>query len=239
VTQRHAVSLALALLTLSPHLLAASGDETSPADSTAPKQRRAKSTTASKGEGPGEGDRSYSHGGQLSLRAGLVGGYRMVFRYDSSPFCVSPAQNAGRDPQRLCGFSPPLGLDLGLGFSPFGAVEPFAWARFGFTAEEPTNTNPLSVLGAGLRVYTRSDDAFKIFLEPAIGLELEGGGGNPAWNTGSIDYKKDLLIHIAAGPQLDLAPGVGLYADAGLTVGILRAISSTMELQFGVQVRAP
>jgi len=163
----------------------------------------------------------------------------MVFRYDSSPYCIDPAKNQGSDPQRLCGFSPPVGLDLGLGFAPIGSLEPFAWGRFGFAAESQTNTKPLTLLGAGVRIYTRSEDAFKIFLEPAVGFEFEGGSGNPRWNTSGISYKSDMVFHLAAGPQIDLAPGVGLYADAGLTVGVLRAISSTMELQAGVQVRAP
>src|SRR5690349_14484733 len=35
-------------------------------------------------------DEQYGHGMQFGLRADVVGGYRMVFRYDKSPFCRQP-----------------------------------------------------------------------------------------------------------------------------------------------------
>jgi hypothetical protein len=94
-------------------------------------------------------------------------------------------------------------------------------------------------VGAGVRIYTMSDSAFKIFIEPAVGAELEGGSGNPVWGTNNPEYKKDMVFHLAAGPQFDVAKAVGIYANAGITTGILRSIHSNLEAQLGVQVRAP
>ena len=43
--------------------------------------------SSDKTDAPGE-DTSYSHFFQFGVRASLVGGYRMVFRYDESPLCT-------------------------------------------------------------------------------------------------------------------------------------------------------
>jgi hypothetical protein len=86
-----------------------------------------------------------------------------------------------------------------------------------------------------------SDSALKVFIEPAVGFELEGGMGSRGYEIYSFrgNYKPDLIFHLAIGPQYDLARGVGIYLDGGLTVGVLRAIGATLELVGGVQVRFP
>ncbi len=200
-------------------------------------------STKKDSEGPGEGDRDYGHQGQFSLRASLVGGYRMVFRYPESPYCADPNSWEGEDPPKLCGFAAPLAVQLALGFAPLDAVEPFVYGRFGFVGEGPTNTKPLLLAGAGVRLYTMSDAALKIFIEPSLGLELEKGAGNVRWaadeDGDELVYKQDLVVHLSAGPQIDLSPGVGLYGAAGLTVGMLRALHAWMELEAGVQARFP
>jgi hypothetical protein len=84
-----------------------------------------------------------------------------------------------------------------------------------------------------------SDSAFKIFIEPALAYEFEGGNGALAFQANKPVYKNDMLIHLAAGPQLDFAKYVGVFIDAGLTTGVLRAIHTELELQLGVQARFP
>jgi hypothetical protein len=94
-------------------------------------------------------------------------------------------------------------------------------------------------VGVGARLYTMSDSAFKIFIDPAVAMEFEGSANTvklPGYNP---QYKNDLLLHLAAGPQFDLARYVGIFLDAGLTTGILRGIHTTLELQGGVQARFP
>jgi opacity protein-like surface antigen len=193
-----------------------------------------------KGDEPGPEDRSFSHGGQFGLRLGVVGGYRMVFRYDQSPYCSEPdITKQPKDQQKFCGHAAPFALDTALSFAPIGGLEPYLWGRFGLAKESETNTNQVIIVGAGVRIYTMSDSAFKIFIEPAVGAELEGGSGNPVWGTNNPEYKKDMVFHLAAGPQFDVAKAVGIYANAGITTGILRSIHSNLEAQLGVQVRAP
>lgn len=183
---------------------------------------------------------SYGHGRQFGVRGGIVGGYRMVFRYDESPFCSEPdLTKQVKDQQKFCGHSAAPAAEVALSFAPLDSIEPFVFGRFGLKAEEQTNTDPVLLLGAGLRVYTMSDSAFKIFIEPALGMELESGGDDPLWQLNKPEYKKDVVFHLAAGPQYDFAKYVGAYVDAGLTTGILRSIHSNLELQVGLQFRAP
>jgi len=146
-----------------------------------------------------------------------------------------------KDQQKFCGHGAPPALDIALSFAPLDAIEPYVFGRFGLKGESETDTKPLFMLGAGARIYTMSDSAFKIFVEPAIAFESEGAQGTPAFQGQGYNpqYKNDLIFHLAAGPQLDLAKYVGIFADAGLTTGILRAIHTELELQLGVQARFP
>ena len=109
------------------------------------------------------------------------------------------------------------------------------------SGESETNTQALVLVGAGARIYTMSDSKFKIFIEPAVGVELEEGAGNPDWKWGGAnpEYKKDIVFHLAAGPQFDVAKAFGFYLNAGITTGVLRYIHSSLELQGGVQLRVP
>jgi hypothetical protein len=188
-------------------------------------------------------DEEFGHGMQFGLRAALTGGYRMVFRYDKSPFCRSPdPAKVDKDEQKFCGHGAPLAIDLALSFAPLDFAEPYVWARFGLKGEAETNTESLMAFGAGARIYTMSDSKFKIFVEPAVGVEVEGGAGNELWNfEGQVapDYKTDFLFHLGVGPQYDFARAFGLYLHAGITTGVLRYIHTELEISGGAQVRVP
>jgi opacity protein-like surface antigen len=185
-------------------------------------------------------DQTFGHAGQLGLRAGIVVGYRMVLRYANSPYCAEPKPTTTpTNQQKFCGYGAPLSVDVGLSFGVFDFFEPFAWARFGLGADNHSDTNPLLLVGAGARLYPMSDAAFKIFIEPAVALELEDGQGTAAGQTIDPEYKKDLVFHLAAGPQLDVHPNFGLYATGGLTVGVVRALAASLDLNIGLQGRFP
>ena len=199
-----------------------------------------KSETATGDVKAGDAPDRFGHGMQFGFRAGLVGGYNMIFRYDQSPLCAAyKADKAAKDQQKVCGHGAPLALDLAVSFAPLDFVEPYLFMRLGLAGETETDTLPLKVFGAGARIYTMSDSAFKIFIEPALGFEFEKGGTNPVFQLNHPSYKGDMLIHLAAGPQLDFAKYVGVFVDAGLTTGVLRAIHTELELQGGVQARFP
>jgi hypothetical protein len=79
-------------------------------------------------------------------------------------------------------------------------------------------------------------------VEPALGVELEKKGDSKDQYRVLIEdkfYKTDLLFHLAAGPHWDIHKNFGFYADAGLTLGVLRYLHSTLELTAGIQGRVP
>jgi opacity protein-like surface antigen len=189
-------------------------------------------------------DEQFGHGMQLGLRAGLTGGYRMIFRYDKSPFCHAPdLAKSDKDQQKFCGNGAPLATEIALSFGVVDFAEPYAWARFGLGGEASTNTEALVAFGVGARIYTMSDSKFKIFVEPAVGMEFEGGAGNKDWvfrsTNAQPEYKTDFLFHLAVGPQYDFARAFGIYLNAGLTTGVLRYIHTQLEITGGAQVRVP
>ncbi len=224
---------------------APAAEKAAPAEAAAPAKGTVKGEAEPEEKGGSEPvDDRFGHGMQLGLRAGLVGGYHVLFRYDRSPYCHAPDPAKGvKDQQKFCGSGAPLALDLALSFGVLDFAEPYVWARFGLAGEAATNTKPLLAFGAGARIYTMSDSKFKIFVEPGVGVELEGGAGNPAWvfsDTGQRpDYKKDLLFRLGVGPQYDFARAFGIYAQAGITTGVLRYIHAQLELSGGIQVRVP
>jgi hypothetical protein len=230
----------------------AAGSDAKPSEAAAtPAASAGDAKTSSELEHGGEQDRGgsevvdedFGHGMQFGLRAGITGGYRIVFRYDKSPFCRSPdATKADKDQQKFCGHGAPLALDLALSFAPLDFAEPYVWARFGLVGEGETNTESVMAFGAGARIYTMSDSKFKIFVEPAVGVEVEGGAGNDEWkfeNGTTPEYKTDFLFHLAVGGQYDFARAFGIYLNAGLTTGVLRYIHTGLEIGGGAQLRLP
>jgi len=172
-------------------------------------------------------------------------GYKMDFRYPNSPYCAE-TYNAAKGPDeqlKTCGFGAPPAMDIALGFAIIDSIEPFIFTRLGLTREERTDTNPLFMLGAGVRIYTMSDSRFKLFFEPALAYQGESGTGNTnrVFNpTGfPLEYKKDLVFHLGIGPQYDFAKNFGFFINSGLDVGVLRSISATLLLNIGVQGRLP
>ena len=178
---------------------------------------------------PDAAEESFGHGGQIGLRVGIVAGYRMILRYEDSPLCAEFDPSKGTDQQKFCGHAAPFAITPALSYGIADWLEPFAWGRFGLTSEGETATEPVMMLGAGLRVYTMSDAPFKIFIEPSLGLEFEDGQ--------SADYKTDFVIHLAAGPTFDFARYFGAYLTGGITATILRGLATSLEAELGVQAR--
>ncbi len=188
--------------------------------------------------------RDFGHFGQFGLRVGIVGGYRMIFRYDDSPLCrqPDPAKGGYKEQQQFCGHGAPLALDVALSFAPLDSVELFGWGRFGLSGEEQTDTEAVKAFGVGLRLYSMSTSKLKIFVQPAAAMSFEGGGTNPLWQNYlgfQPSYDADLLFQLSVGPQYDFNRYFGLYASAGVTVGVLRAMSASLEGTLGVQGRLP
>jgi hypothetical protein len=200
-------------------------------------------------------DENLGHHGQFNVRADFLAGYRMLFRYSSSPRCA-PFDYAkpSADQQKFCGFGAAPALGVAIGFSAVDFFEPFVFARFGLANEaDRTNQGKLLQVGAGARLYTMSDSAFKIFFSPFLGVDMTGGPvepigsgarGSPGRDDSSAgvtttSYRTDLLAHLDIGPQYDFSRMFGAYLSGGLTFQMLRYLGATAELTVGLQMRAP
>ena len=90
---------------------------------------------------------------------------------------------------------------------------------------------------------------WKLFIEPAAALEVEGEGDNDDAAYEQLymndpagfdpEWKQDIIFHLGIGPQIDLHKNFGIYLAAGMDVGILRAIHGWMFANIGVQGRGP
>jgi|GEM_PF-1195391 len=179
----------------------------------------------------------FTHGFRFGLRMGVVGGLRMVFRYSGdSAFCKQPEKDPG-EAQKFCGHQAPYGLESALSFAVTDSIEPFLWGRFGLSGELETNTKPVRMLGIGTRIYSMQDSRLKIFFEPAVAWETEGGGNQPGYE--KFDYPKELALHLGGGLQVELHEYVGVFLDAGMTTGVIRSLNSNLEVQVGLQGRTP
>lgn len=208
-------------------------------DDTPPPEAKPEAEPKKEDKESGEED-TFGHGLQFGLRAGVVFGYKMDFRYDKSPLCQKlDRTKADNEQQKICGFGSPAGTEIALSFGVFDSVEPYIFGRFGFSGESKTNTKPLQLIGLGARLYTMSDSRLKIFIEPALAYETEGGYGSTDWTpvTYTPAYKKDLIFHVGVGPQYDFAKAFGIFLNGAVDVGVLRAISANLVVNIGAQLR--
>jgi hypothetical protein len=193
-----------------------------------------------------------SHRGQWSLRAGLFQGYEFHHRYEGSPFCkqsdFSP-RTRGTDPSPYfaptdCWVAPPPELEVAIGYALTGGFEPYVFTRLGLWAESATYTAAGRMLGAGARIYAVSESQLKLFVEPAFGVAFEGHALDPVVYSATSfhavtpdSYKTDLVFHAGVGPQYDLSRHFGVFANASVDVGIIRALTVLVSIHYGVQAR--
>jgi len=200
-------------------------------------------------------DEDVGHRGQVNLRVDFLTGYRMLFRYDSSPRCAPfNPQKTAEDQQKFCGYGAAPALGIALGFSLVDIFEPFVFARLGLANEAAeTNRGKMVQIGGGARIYAMSNSPFKFFFAPWLGIDLtsgplepigSGAPGTPGNDDGRANvkpgsYKTDLLAHFDFGPQYDFSKHFGMYLSGGMTFQMVRYAGASAELAFGIQGRAP
>jgi hypothetical protein len=216
--------------------------------------------TASGQQGPPEAgatppQEDLGHHKQLNLRTEIHTGYRMLYRYDTSPRCAPyDANKSSKDQQKFCGYGAPPTVGLFGGFALVDHFEPFAFVRLGLADEAAeTNQGKLLQMGIGARIYALPQDHLKVFFSPWIGVDAtsgpyetigSGSPGTPGYDDAAAgvkagSYKTDVLAHFDLGPQYDFSRGFGMYVSGGLTLQFVRYFGMTADIGIGIQARAP
>jgi hypothetical protein len=177
-----------------------------------------------------DGGGGTSHDGQIGLRVGAAFPFRVNFRYNDSPPC---GVSSTSEPQNVCPVASPVALDFAVSYGITHAIEPFIWYRLGLSEEAKTRTDAVSILGAGLRIYTSGTQAFKFMLQPALAAEFEGEVGP----TFGLNYGTDFIVQLLIGGQYDFMRNFGAYVALGPSVSAVRALSIGLEGALGVQGR--
>lgn len=173
-----------------------------------------------------------NHDEQFGLRLGLTLPYKVNFRYDDSPPCDT------RNPveeKKVCPVGAPVALDIAGSYALSGTIEPFVWFRLGLADETQTSTAAATIVGAGLRLYTRSAARFKIYLQPALAAEFEG----PTVAIPGRNWETDVVAQVHLGGQYDFTRNIGAYVSLGPSVAFVRAMSLGIEGSIGAQARFP
>ena len=173
-------------------------------------------------EGPPED--SMSHEQQLGLRLGAGAPFIFAVKYGEGPACDDEGNEFCRR------FGAPV-LDLELAYGLTDTVELSVLARFGLGDDEAADSNPLA-FGIGARAYTSAHAMFKGFLGARLMLDATSSDA-PEWKSVDVGARGEL------GLQFDVVRYVGIYAQVGASIMILRALSFAFDATGGVQARFP
>jgi hypothetical protein len=139
--------------------------------------------------------------------------------------------------------APPPELEIAFGYALTAGFEPYVFTRLGLWSESATYTAAGKMLGAGARIYVVSESQLKLFVEPAFGVAFEGDALDPLIFDATLPrvrrdgYKNDVVFHAGVGPQYDLSRTFGVFANASVDVGIIRALTVLVSVHYGVQAR--
>ena len=188
----------------------------------------------------------WGHQLQVGFRAAYLAGFVVDFRYqDTSPYCVTQKGGIPDQERKSCGFMGPGAIDAAISIGLTDSLEPYLWGRFGLADTDQTNTTAIKLVGVGLRVYSMAESRFKIFVEPAVGVDFSGQGDQRNFIDfekvvpPKMNYETDLVIRLGFGPQFEIWRFLGLYAEAGATMGVLRSFQMTLDFGGGIQIRTP
>jgi hypothetical protein len=169
----------------------------------------------------------WSHRGQGTLRASISEGYRFAIRYEDGPTTADPCDDGNN---KFCTGLSPLMLDVALGVGATHSLEFEARMRLGLLTDFD-GSRPLQ-FGAGIRTVSDPESPFKFVLGAAIFADVTAdrrrAGG---------DF--DVVLRAEEGVQYDVNRWFGVYGVAGESFGLLRNFSCIVDLNLGVQFRAP
>jgi hypothetical protein len=175
-------------------------------------------------------EESMSHEQQVGLRLGAGVPFIFAVKYGDGPVCGDDLSDDGT-PAEFCRHFGAALLDLEIAYGLSDTVELSVLARFGLTDDEAADSNPLA-FGIGARAYTSAHAMFKAFLGGRVMLDATSSD-TPEWSSVDVGARGEL------GLQFDVVRYVGLYAQIGASIMILRALSFAFDATGGVQARFP
>jgi hypothetical protein len=166
---------------------------------------------------------SLSHRLQLGVSLAPGVGYRVIFPYSDGQFC-------GTAGKRVCTSHLPAFLELEAAFGVSTSVDLIADFRFG--AESDFNTQHDFFFAPGIKYYVDAERAFKLYTTFQLVFDSED---QPGSNVDSFDF----ALRNANGLQYEFLRYLGLFAQFGETLGVVRWLRFELDFAGGVQGRFP
>ncbi|MGF1468829.1 MAG: hypothetical protein ACFCGT_22105, partial [Sandaracinaceae bacterium] len=193
-------------------------------------QRRLEREAAREAVEAEEPEPGLSHRNQVGLRVGAGVPFVFALRYTNDDSCRTVPDD--EDPGTFCNGVGSAVLDLEASFGLNDGVELTAMGRLGLAGEQPTTSNLLA-FGIGIRGYSDPRSAFKVFFGGRVWLDVTNAGMAREWPAVDAGVRGEF------GLQLDIARFLGVYAQGGLNVLFVRALSFIVDVTGGLQVRFP
>lgn len=173
---------------------------------------------------------SRHHGSQIGVRLAFVYPWLLAIKYKDGPACSDELDEDG-EPEEFCirGTVPTLDFELA-----FGASERLEIAfamRFGLDQDEVSDANPLGI-GLGIRAYPAPHSVVKAFISARLWIDIQSSDADN-WNNVDVGARG------AFGIQVDPARFLGIFAQAGMTIFMLRGFWFMPDVGGGVQIRFP
>lgn len=178
-------------------------------------------------------DRSHDH--QFSLRVAISGSYVVAIKYADGPICQERALPSLEDPtpedEEFCRHLGEPFVDVEIGFGVTPQLEITAFVGFGLDEVAVANQAPLT-LGLGIRGYTATNAVVKGFFGARAVLDITPSDLQD-WSDVDVGLRGGL------GLQVDIVRWVGLFAQAGVTLRLLRGFYFVPDFGAGLQIRFP
>lgn len=173
---------------------------------------------------------SLDHELQLGIRVGAGVPFFFGLRYSGGPRCDD---SNPMDPNTFCvGVGSGI-IDFDLSFGVSADVEIVVLGRIGMIGVEPTEQNNIQI-GIGVRAYMSPASIFKVYLAPALILDLTPAGTVMS-DWGDVDFG----VRGAFGFQVDIVRYVGLFIELGVNILFVRSFGIGPYATGGFQIRFP
>jgi hypothetical protein len=163
----------------------------------------------------------------LSLMPGI--GYRMIARYDERQSCLD---SSGDDSKWVCTSGVPAFLDVQLSYGTTPRLDVMADVRLGLALDDAPGVGRALALAPGIRLWLDREVRLKFFTTLQFLYDATKQGQARVRNS-------DFGLRNANGLMYDALRNLGVYAQFGENVGVVRWFRIEVDVGVGLQVRMP